>query len=95
MPIYEYACSSCGHEMEARQQFSDDPLTLCPECNKENLERMVSNSSFALKGSGWYADGYGPTGKSTGDKAPKPTPTETKSETKKADAPKKAAAKDT
>lgn len=60
MPIYEYACRACGHEMEIRQKFSDAPLTDCPACGTAALERLVSASSFALKGSGWYADGYGP-----------------------------------
>ena len=70
MPIYEYACKSCGANMEIRQKFSDDPLTDCPECGAPTLERLVSASSFSLKGSGWYADGYGgpkPESKSSAD----------------------------
>ena len=59
MPIYEYACKACGASLEVRQKFSDDPLTECPECGAPSLERLVSASSFALKGDGWYADGYG------------------------------------
>lgn len=59
MPIYEYVCGSCGYEMEAKQRFSDHPLTKCPECEQDSLERLVSQTSFALKGEGWYADGYG------------------------------------
>jgi putative FmdB family regulatory protein len=59
MPMYEYGCKSCGHAMEARQKFSDAPLTDCPACGQAELERLVSASSFALKGGGWYADGYG------------------------------------
>ncbi len=59
MPIYEYGCNDCGTAHEARQKFSDPPLKTCPACNKDGLERMISNSSFSLKGSGWYADGYG------------------------------------
>ena len=58
MPIYEYRCKACGAEMDIRQKFADDPLTDCPECGASELERLVSTSSFALKGSGWYADGY-------------------------------------
>ncbi len=60
MPIYEYSCKACGAELEIRQKFADDPLTDCPECGSPSLERLVSTSSFALKGDGWYADGYGP-----------------------------------
>lgn len=59
MPIYEYACEKCGHQLEARQGFSDAPLTKCPSCGAESLARILSQSSFALKGAGWYADGYG------------------------------------
>jgi putative FmdB family regulatory protein len=76
MPIYEYACQACGYELEANQRFSEAPLTKCPSCSQDKLERLVSRSSFALKGSGWYADGYGAS-KSGGDgggakKAPTP-----------------------
>lgn len=59
MPIYEYACAECGHHLEVSQRIADDPLVTCPACGKDQLERLVSQSSFALKGSGWYADGYG------------------------------------
>lgn len=65
MPLYEYACRSCGHQFEARQKITDEPLKACPSCHKEAAERLVSRSSFALKGAGWYADGYG--SKSGGD----------------------------
>lgn len=63
MPIYEYACQHCGYQLEARQKFSDPPLHQCPACEQDGLERLISESSFALKGSGWYADGYGGAGK--------------------------------
>ncbi|MCK6548467.1 zinc ribbon domain-containing protein [Myxococcota bacterium] len=59
MPLYEYACANCGQELEARQRISDAPLKTCPKCGTDALERLVSMSSFSLKGSGWYADGYG------------------------------------
>lgn len=65
MPLYEYACEKCGHQLEAQQKMSDDPLKTCPSCGADALQRLVSRSSFALKGSGWYADGYG--AKSGGD----------------------------
>ena len=58
MPIYEYACKACGAALEIRQKFSDAALTDCPACGAPALERLVSASSFSLKGSGWYADGY-------------------------------------
>ena len=54
MPIYEYKCEECGHELEEMQKFSDDPLTKCPKCGKEALKKVISLSAFHLKGSGWY-----------------------------------------
>jgi putative FmdB family regulatory protein len=54
MPIYEYRCESCGVELEKIQKFSDEPLTDCPSCGKSSLKKLVSASSFRLKGSGWY-----------------------------------------
>ena len=60
MPIYEYRCASCGADLEVIQKFSDPPLVDCPSCGAPKLEKQLSQSSFALKGSGWYADGYGP-----------------------------------
>ncbi|HHJ39456.1 MAG: transcriptional regulator [Methylothermaceae bacteria B42] len=54
MPIYEYQCQSCGHELEALQKISDPPLTECPKCHHEALQKKVSAAGFRLKGSGWY-----------------------------------------
>ena len=54
MPIYEYRCASCGAELEKLQKISDPPLRECPECGKDALVKLVSASSFRLKGSGWY-----------------------------------------
>lgn len=58
MPIYEYQCTKCGKVVEAIQKFSDDPLTKCEECGGK-LEKLISKSSFALKGKGWYVTDYG------------------------------------
>jgi len=57
MPLYEYECSKCGKVIEAIQKFSDDPLIKCEECSGR-LKKLVSKSSFALKGKGWYATDY-------------------------------------
>ncbi len=57
MPIYEYGCTDCSKLTEAFQKISDDPLTICPECGGA-LTKLISNTSFVLKGGGWYADGY-------------------------------------
>ena len=54
MPIYDYKCSDCGHQIEVIQKFSDEPKTLCIKCGKETLKKMVSAPSFRLKGGGWY-----------------------------------------
>ena len=54
MPIYEYRCGSCGHELEKLQRMSDPELTDCPDCGESALSRLVSAAGFRLKGSGWY-----------------------------------------
>ncbi len=54
MPIYEYRCEACGHELEALQKMSDDLLTDCPECEQSALKKKVSAAAFRLKGGGWY-----------------------------------------
>ena len=54
MPIYEYRCESCGHELDALQKLSEDPLRDCPECESSALRRLISAPSFRLKGDGWY-----------------------------------------
>ena len=53
MPTYEYACTACGHRLEAVQSFSDDPLTECPECG-EALRKVYGAVGIVLKGSGFY-----------------------------------------
>jgi len=58
MPIYEYRCSSCGHELESLQKFSDAPLVACPSCSAMALVKKVSAAGFQLKGSGWYATDF-------------------------------------
>jgi putative FmdB family regulatory protein len=59
MPIYEYRCPDCGHEFDALQKVSDAPLTDCPSCAGTGLKKLISRTSFALKGGGWYKDHYG------------------------------------
>ena len=54
MPIYDYKCSECEHQIELIQKISDDPKTVCPKCNKKSLKKLISAPSFRLKGSGWY-----------------------------------------
>ena len=59
MPIYEYRCSACGHELEALQKITDAPLSSCPACHAETLKKMVSAAGFQLKGSGRYSTATG------------------------------------
>lgn len=54
MPIYEYQCKTCHHELEALQKMSDEPLKVCPACGVEALNKKISAAGFRLKGSGWY-----------------------------------------
>jgi len=57
MPIYEYECAECGNKEEVLQKFSDQPLTTCNKCSGK-LHKLISHSSFHLKGSGWYVTDY-------------------------------------
>jgi len=87
MPIYEYQCQNCGRIEEVFQKVSEPALSTCPEC-RGTLDKLISQSSFHLKGSGWYVTDYG--GSKTGP--------DHKSETKKESAsntapPKEAEAK--
>jgi len=54
LPIYEYRCEECGHELEAIQKMADAPLVDCPGCKKPSLKKLISASAFRLKGGGWY-----------------------------------------
>lgn len=57
MPVYEYQCQACGLVFEAIQKFSDAALTECRSCGGV-VEKLISRSGFALKGGGWYDQGY-------------------------------------
>jgi len=58
MPIYEYQCADCQAVFEEWQSGFEDREMECPECGGQS-RRLISHSSFHLKGGGWYADGYG------------------------------------
>jgi putative FmdB family regulatory protein len=58
MPIYEYRCEKCGKEFEAWQRISDDPIENCSDCGG-SARKLISQSTFVLKGSGWYVTDYG------------------------------------
>lgn len=94
MPIYEYKCQKCG-TFETTQRITDKPLAKCPTC-KGKVRKLISNTSFQLKGTGWYVTDYARKGKSEDGKSDtsktesssKPA-SESKSESKKSDAPTK------
>lgn len=77
MPIYEYVCQQCGHELEKLQKMSDSPLTDCPNCSKSSLSKKISAAGFQLKGSGWYVTDFRDKGKSTEAKKESTTTTTT------------------
>ncbi len=61
MPMYEYQCEKCGLVFEARQKFSDPPLSACEDCGGP-VKKLISQTAFALKGGGWYQQGYSSSG---------------------------------
>lgn len=65
MPIYEYVCTKCGARVEVLQKMSDAPMKRCKSC-RGKLEKLISQTSFQLKGTGWYQTDYAakPNGKS-------------------------------
>ena len=54
MPIYDYECQECGHQLDALQGINEPRLSECPACNKTSLKRLISAPNFRLKGKGWY-----------------------------------------
>jgi putative FmdB family regulatory protein len=77
MPLYEYSCETCKKVFEIMQKFSDEPVKTCPECNNP-VEKLISKTSFQLKGGGWYVTDY----KKSGSTSSTAAATETKPETK-------------
>jgi putative FmdB family regulatory protein len=75
MPIYEYGCTKCGKTHEIMQKFSDVPLSICPECGAD-VKKLISNTSFVLKGTGWYATDYASPKNSESRTDKKPAPAE-------------------
>jgi putative FmdB family regulatory protein len=89
MPIYEYQCSKCGHQREVWQKITDPPVTRCEMC-KGRMRKLISQSSFHLKGTGWYVTDYASKGRK--DTSAPAAKTESKSADKgekKADSPSK------
>ena len=71
MPIYEYLCEDCGHQVEILQKIADAPQTQCPACNQPKLQKRISAAGFRLKGTGWYETDFKNSGakKKTEDKS--------------------------
>ncbi len=81
MPIYEYHCNKCG-DFEAMQRISDKELRTCPTCRRK-VTKLISSTTFHLKGSGWYITDYARKGKGSGEPAAeKKSDTESKSDAK-------------
>lgn len=76
MPIYEYECPACDKIFEVQQRMTDAPLKVCPDCSGK-VKKLISASSFQLKGGGWYSDGY--CGSSNGDAKKTPAPAKSES----------------
>ena len=58
MPTYEYLCEKCEHEFEREQRITEPPVKSCPVCRSRKVKKLISQTSFVLKGGGWYADLY-------------------------------------
>jgi putative FmdB family regulatory protein len=71
MPLYEYQCEQCGDMIEVLQKFSDEPLSRCRVCSGK-LKKLISRSSFQLKGSGWYLTDYSRKNSPGGEKIKEP-----------------------
>ena len=84
MPIYDYKCTSCQHELEVIQKVSDEPLVNCPECCKPALQKKVSAPSFRLSGSGWYETDFKDSNKKNLVNKEKPSKSSSKKEPKPA-----------
>ena len=93
MPIYEYQCQKCG-TFEITQRITEKALAKCPTC-KGKVKKLISNTSFQLKGTGWYVTDYARKGKngeskddSKSETTAKPasdTKSDSKSESKKSE----------
>ena len=79
MPIYEYECTKCGRIDEVLQKFSEKPLKKCPHCSGR-LQKLVSQSTFHLKGTGWYVTDYANKSKSSKGSETKKSDTSSKSD---------------
>ena len=92
MPIYEYACEKCESEFEVEQRITDGPIKSCPRCKSRKIKRLISKTSFVLKGGGWYSDLYSSPG-AKDDKAAKADSGDDKAASKSTDSKSESASK--
>ena len=85
MPIYEYRCSKCG-DFDVMQKITEKPLRKCPTC-KGKVSKLMSNTAFQLKGTGWYITDYAAKGKTPADAKEESTATPAEKPAATADAP--------
>lgn len=93
MPIYEYACKNCGEQLEVLQKISDPAPEKCTHCGQGPMEKLMSLTSFQLKGGGWYNDGYSSPAAAVKKSDEKPSTEAPKTETKTEAKPEKKEAK--
>ena len=89
MPTYDYQCFACNYVFEEFQKITADPISKCPKCSEEKVKRLVSKSSFHLKGGGWYASGYSSNKSASKETGKSSTVSSVSSSTTKKEAPKK------
>lgn len=71
MPVYDYQCKGCDHEFSREQRITENPVKKCPECGAMKAKRLISQTAFLLKGTGWYNDLYSSSKPSKGEEGGK------------------------
>ena len=84
MPLYEYECDDCGHRFERIQKFSDELVSVCPEC-EGRVRKLVSSPAIQFKGTGWYITDYARKPSGEQGESPSKSDSSEKSETKSSD----------
>lgn len=84
VPIYEYQCNACGETFEVFLNASDKPVKKCEYCKSTKIQKLISNCSFQLKGTGWYATDYANKDKNSAGKTKKKDDEKGSTETKAA-----------
>jgi len=91
VPIYEYKCSECGYEMDHFHRSRKEPKPPCKACGEDSLERLISLTSFQLKGNGWYVTDYRGAGQPPVPAPPKSVESSANAEAKSSSEPKDSA----